>query len=351
MKSIIAKILAATTLPFSACATSSRSHLQGTSSEALSQPDGRCTDAASMGAALPCQESKGKPVSEINPSLLENRERFSGEFYERFELRHAATPLTLPNGISKNYFFPTLYGDVTSSVALFFCSYEEAKALMPDPALKPVHMGLGRSVIVISSYRYNKVFGIAPYNEIGISIPVVADNINVPLLPLLLDGFKGLGFYVVSMPVTTLENRIRGQQIWGLRKVLQEIDLKVDGDDYVTTAFDESGKPYLELRVPMQGESTEVDQKNYLYSSLNEKVVRSPSYTKGTFVQTKWPKTFVLKNQTPEKPFLTLGESSAADVLRNLKIEPQPFQVRFSAGAESMFDLPESKVGDRKARP
>lgn len=307
--------------------------------------DGRCSDPASWGAKLPCTQSLGKPLTAIEPALLENLEQFKSPFYQRFTLRHADQPLTLPGGIVKDYFFPTLYGDVTSAVALFFCSYDQAKALMPTPDLKPVYMGLGRSVVVLTSYRYNKVYGIGPYNEVAVAIPVVVEHTNVPLLPLLLSDFKGLGFYVVSMPVTTLENQTRGKRLWGLPKVVQEIDLGVLGDDYVTTVLDDAGQSYLEFRVPMTGDKTTVDQQMALYSQLNGATVRSTSHSRGDVAQTTWKKTFAVRNKEPEKAFLKLGTSPAAALLRGLKIEPQPFQVRFAARLESTFDLPEATVG------
>ena len=50
--------------------------------------------------------------------------------------------------------------------------------------------------------------------------------------------FKKKGYYVFSMPVTSLENQIRGTTIWGLPKVVEEIDIATDSDRCRTVARD-----------------------------------------------------------------------------------------------------------------
>ena len=78
---------------------------------------------------------------------------------------------------------------MTTSVAMFFCSYDAAKKMLPDPSMVPVHMGKGRSLVILSSYHYGKVYGIPPYNEIAISIPVlVGRKQQLPVVPMLLSG-------------------------------------------------------------------------------------------------------------------------------------------------------------------
>jgi Acetoacetate decarboxylase (ADC) len=286
----------------------------------------------------------GTPVSSFDEQLLENSSDFQNDFYRQFRLRNAATPLRLSEGITKNYFFPTMYGDVTVSVAMFFCSLDAAKKFMPKPEMVPVDMGQGRSLVIISSYHYGKVSGIAPYNEIGISIPVlIGTKQHLPALPILLSDINQLGYYVLSMPVTTLENRIRGQKLWGLPKVVQEINLHPDGDDYVTEANDESGEKYLELRIPMNGKETDVKQRTDLYSILEGKIQRSTSKTDGKFAITKFSRTWFQKGLPPERSYLWIGDSPSGSILRQLEIEPQPFQVRFGLGVSSIFDLPHAE--------
>jgi hypothetical protein len=155
------------------------------------------------------------------------------------------------------------------------------------------------------------------------------------------------------MPVTALENEIRGHELWGLPKVLEEIDLTVQGRDYVTTVKDEGGNAYLEFRVPMDGQPLSIDNETFLYSVLRGTTYRSPSHALGQFSVSKWPETLVLPLwalQSSDGDFLTLGDSPDATALKDLEIAPRPFQVRFSAGTESVFDLPDAQLdSDGKA--
>ena len=103
-----------------------------------------------------------------------------------------------------------------------------AAAMMLHPAVKPVRMTRGRSLVAFSCYEYRNVLGVAPYNEIAMTIPVLVDpGISVPVLPMIWDGFENFGYHVFSMPVTSLENQLRGLRIWGLPKVVQRIDIDV----------------------------------------------------------------------------------------------------------------------------
>ena len=83
-----------------------------------------------------------KPSMNIPAALLDNGNSsiFKNEFFERFTLRKAAAPLKLTEKISKDYLFPTLYGDVTCAIGIFLCSYEKAAARVAKelhPGIKP----------------------------------------------------------------------------------------------------------------------------------------------------------------------------------------------------------------------
>ncbi|MCA9522510.1 MAG: 2-dehydropantoate 2-reductase [Myxococcales bacterium] len=283
-----------------------------------------------------------KPTTTIHPELLDNLDEFRDPFYRRFEPRTAPKPLQLDEKIAKDYLFPTFYGDVTCAIAIFMCSYEKAERMMPHPRIKPVRMPRGRALVAFSCYEYKKVLGVAPYNEIAMTIPVMVDPlVNVPVLPMVADKlFEEFGYYVFSMPVTSLENQLRGVRIWGLPKVVQEIDIREEGRDCVTTAFEEDGTPYFELRVPMDGEPTEFDVTSNLYSRLGDELLQSETSFKGRFNVTKYMQLLVQKDQKPERPVLTIHDTPSGRVLEELEIEEHPFQFRFSKPMTSCFDLP-----------
>lgn len=286
-----------------------------------------------------------KTTTDIDPHLIENANEFDNEFFRRFTLRHAPNPLQINGDIQKDYLFPTLYGDVTCAQAIFMCSYEKARRMMLHPKIHPVRMPLGRSLVAFSCYEYKKVLGVAPYNEIAMTIPVIVDpKVNVPVLPMVMgDVFKplGFGFYVFSMPVTSAENQIRGEKIWGLPKIVQEIDIFEESGDCVTIGKETDGTPYFTLRVPMDGTPTEFDVSSNLYTRRGDTLLRSETNFKATFNVIKHMELLVRKDQPTNRPYLEFGDTESAQVLQELEIEDHPFQFRFARHMSSCFDLPD----------
>jgi len=281
-----------------------------------------------------------KPNTTLVPELLDNGGLFTDEFFKRFQVRPAPTPLGLGRGISKTYSFPTFYADVTCAIAIYLCDYRRAEAMMPDPSMQPVKMPRGRSVVLFSCYEYKNVMNLAPYNEIAMTIPVMVNAAwTPPLLPLVMD-FKKKGYYVFSMPVTSLENQIRGTKIWGLPKVVEEIDISTEGDLCTTVARDESGEIYFELTVPKSGTAKNFDETGHLYSLLDRELLKSRTNFRGDFAVNTNPGPLWKKGQRAEAPALELGSSARADDLRALEIEEVAFQFRYSASMNSCFDLP-----------
>lgn len=282
-----------------------------------------------------------KPTMQFDGQFVKNEHLFEDAFFQRFQLRHAPTPLELNDAVTKNYLFPTFYGDVTCALAIFLCSYERAERMMPHPRVKPVKMTRGRSLVAFSCYEYKQVMNVAPYNEIAMTIPVMVDpRYNVPVLPMVLPVFANFGYYVFSMPVTSLENQIRGVKIWGLPKVVQEIDIREEGGHCVTTAFEASGEPYLEVRVPMDGKSQEFDVSSNLYTRRGNDFLQSRTCFKATFNVIKHMDLLFRKNARPDREYLRINDTPCGRILKELEIEEHPFQFRFARHMCSCFDLP-----------
>ena len=281
-----------------------------------------------------------KPNTFLDSSLVENGGSFTDPFFQRFEPRPAPAPLALRDGVSKTYNFPTFYGDVTCAIAIFLCDYGRAEAIMPQPSMKPVKMPGGRSVVLISCYEYKNVMNLAPYNEIAMTIPIMVNAGYVPpLLPLIMD-FEKKGYYVFSMPVTSLENQIRGSKIWGLPKIVEEIDISTEGSHCTTIARDENDEVYFELSVPKTGSIKHFDETGYVYSMLDGQLVKSQTNFKGDFTVNTNPSLLWKKGQRAETPVLKLGTSSRAEDLKALQIEEVAFQFRYAESMNSCFDLP-----------
>ncbi len=283
-----------------------------------------------------------KPTFTIPTTLLDNAAAFTDPFFKRF----GQTPHTvqLTPDLSKTYPFPTWYGDVTSAMGIFLCDYAAAHAALPNPAMKPVRMPRGRALVILSCYHYENVAGIPAYNEIAMTIPLLAGpGRDWPVLPLLAPQlFPHFGYYVFGMPVTSKENQLRGNNIWGLPKVTHEIDQFLDGGDCVTVAKEPDGTPYFSLRVPTSGTPTAFDTSGWIYSQLDGKYLRAQTNFKGVFNVTKHMAALWQKAATPERTYLEIGDGPSAAILRSLQIEPQPFQFRYAATMHSTFDLPQA---------
>lgn len=281
---------------------------------------------------------------DFGPDILDNKADFNNPFYQRFKLRKAPKPIQLTKEIAKDYDFPTFYGDVTCAIGIFFCDYQAAKSILPHPSFVPVKATKGRAVVIFSCYEYKKVSGVAPYNEIAMTIPMQMNpSLNPPLLPLIMKSFKNFGYHVFSMPVTSEENRLRGVNIWGLPKVTEDIDISFKNDICTTIAKDENGKTYFELDVPMIGKKQHFNETGYLYSVLNGEIHKSQTNFEGDF-QVNKNMSLIWKKDIPDSnPALKLGDSPRADVLKKLQITKTAFQFRFAKGMHSCFDLAEQK--------
>ncbi len=285
-----------------------------------------------------------KPNFNIEPGVLANEADFTDDFFQQFNLRKNKQPLELTDAISKDYLFPTFYGDVTCAIGVFLCDYDKAQAMLPHPHMKPVAMTKGRAIVTFSCYEYKQVCGVAPYNEIAMTIPVMVDpSINIPVLPIVVDSlFKKFGYYVFHMPVTSLENQIRGSKIWGLPKVVDTIDIGVEHGFSKTTATDEQGNEYFSLSVPTSGKATEFEVKSNLYSKLDKTLLQSATQFKGSFNVNKYMDR-LWTSGGDDSGVMTIGPGPSGDMLRNLEIEPQPFQFRYASHMNACFDLPNEK--------
>ncbi len=279
---------------------------------------------------------------EVRSDAPDNQGEFEAPFFKRMTLRPARAPLALENGIEKRYLFPTFYGDVGCAIGIFMCDLEAARAIMPHPQLEPVRMPRGRTLVIFSCYQYRQVMGVWPYNEIAMTIPVLANaRVRPPVLPMLASQlFPRFGYYVFGMPVTSRENQLRGNRLWGLPKVTQQIDIERVGTQCVTTAREDDGTPYFELSVPTTGTPTDFDVESWVYSQLDGKIKKAKTCFKGRFWVEKHMGTLLTKGKQPARPALTIGSGPSARILRDLQIEPHPFQFRYTPSMNAAFDLP-----------
>lgn len=277
-----------------------------------------------------------KVLMEFDNTLLKNEDNFTDEFYKRFELKKRK--IQLGDVMEKEYSFPTFYGDVTCAQAIYLCSYEKALAMMPHPKIKPVRMPRGRAVLAISCYEYKNVMGVPPYNEIAFTIAVEVDKDKSPMLLPLLKNTNS-GFYCFSMPVTSRENCLRGNYIWGLPKVAEQIDIYSEGDECVIKSYESDGTEYFSLRVPKSGKPQDFDTNTYLFSKLNGRILKSETNFKASMNINMFVKTLIFKGSKPKKEYMTIGNTKSGQVLKSLDISPLPLQFRYAENMTSCFDL------------
>jgi len=275
-----------------------------------------------------------KILEKFDGTLLENRDKFQDDFFKRFQLKKRKIRLTAD--FEKEYEFPTFYGDVTCCQAIFLCSFDAAVSLMPHPSVKPVRALKKHAVMAVSCYKYRNVLGIPPYNEIAFTIAVDVEKEKSPvLLPLMRNSYSG--YFVFSMPVTSRENCLRGNVIWGLPKVTQEIDIDATGSEVLVKAF-EKGTEYFRLRFPKKGKKTPMDETTWLFPKLNGVVHKAQTNFKGDFLIAKNLGVLLNPGKAPKESYLTIGDTPCGQVLKNLQLSPMPLQLRYVEHMTACFD-------------
>jgi len=276
-----------------------------------------------------------KITTEFDDTLLQNEDKFANEFFKQFPLTKRR--VQLGDVMEKEYNFPTLYGDVTCAQAIFLCSYEAALKIMPHEKIKPIRARKDYGVVGIACYEYKNVLGIPAYNEIALTIAVDVDNPKSKvLLPLITNKYSG--YYVFSMPVTSRENCLRGNHIWGLPKVTQEIDIDTSGPEAIIHAFDDAGNEYFKLRVPKEGKATPMDESTYLYSQLNGEINKAQTAFRATFAISKNMGVLLNPQKQPDKPYLELDDSPYGKAIAALDLQPMPLQLRYAEHMNACFD-------------
>lgn len=276
----------------------------------------------------------------LNAVPVDNAALFENAFFKQWPL--TVKSITLASGVAKEYLFPTLYNRVVTSAAVFTCSYEDVAKLIEDPGLEPIKITPDQALLSITSYRYNDVRGVAPYNEVAISVLVKDRKTPTNFITTLssLARMQNVTAYVLSMPVTTFENQIRGRSIWGLPKDVRPIGLRQVGQDFVTSVTNDDGKILYELSVPMTGETKSKHQKFSLRSVLSGQALESSVESKGTYAASSSVKGFLPDSG---KTSLIIGDAPEAQWLKELKINPTPLHTEFSYGTMNMLSLPELK--------
>lgn len=141
------------------------------------------------------------------------------------------------------------------------------------------------------------------------------------------------------MPVTSLENQIRGTKIWALPKTIAAITIEVIGDNIVTRIGDQ-----LKLTTPLIGQRREVvEQQMDLYTRGASGLQESRTVFRGAFERTDDWQALLNRSSGPER--LQYGtEGEIAKLLNELQVSHQSFRTQFSRSVDSILALPSAVV-------
>lgn len=168
----------------------------------------------------------------------------------------------------KNYFFdvprtgvmttqgrvelPMFFYDVSARIINFFVEAGRTLPMLEGTGLEPVRFFGDKALVSLAFLRYREV-SIGGYDEVFITIMVVPGEFPKPRFPyanfLRLQGARWtMGGYVLEMPVTILQARAAGREIWGYPKFEIEIPFRLSGRRFEYSVLDpESGETLLKV--------------------------------------------------------------------------------------------------------
>jgi hypothetical protein len=242
-------------------------------------------------------------------------------FFEGIELHETV----LSTG--KHIRLPVRFFDWSSMMAHFPAPAGKLRRLLPGDRLKPALLAPGTGILTLVAMEYKRISDVAPYNELGIMVPVQYEPpVNVPGLPLLFPHrFPRFGLYVHHLPVTTQEAYDYGVELWGYPKFVAEITFEED-DAARHCRLQAGGQDILAMEVakrPTKLQSLDF----YSYTVHDGQLLHTRIQTQG--------QSSIARFQGGAS--LTLGDHPIADELRSLEVRPRPVEVMYSYGIQSML--------------
>ena len=128
---------------------------------------------------------------------------------------------------------PIVYHRARAFFATFSCPLAPLAPLLPEHRLKPISLWPGKGLLVVAVFDYQETT-IGPYLEVGIGIPCrYRRTTAVPLFPILGERWlEDVGYWILSLPVTTDAAVQAGRAVWGYPKYLADIDIQASEDRF-----------------------------------------------------------------------------------------------------------------------
>lgn len=248
-----------------------------------------------------------------------SRDRAIRSFYDR------TTPEPTVREVSDlRLRLPLVFHRAEGFWALFPADLEKVAKELSSPDLHPVATLDGRATFAIGAFRYHDgtfqladgtTASIEPYAEVLIG-PLVTRRPAPPMIEIsgLLGRVFGLGVDVLHLPVTTLQARDGGVELWGLPKFVADMDFEESLVER-SVHLSEGGEPILDLTVHAGGRERLERQAMVTYSVLD-----------GDLLATSMPGLRRIQQRLgPVGVDLQLGSHHpVADALRRLEIDPRP---------------------------
>ena len=222
--------------------------------------------------------------------------------------------------------------DATAAIAFYLVSAKAAQALIATSGLQVASVAPGRTICTIGALHY-KDGEIGAYQEIAITFFVhEKGSRSLPYLGSAIDLLRSkLSAYVHRLPVDNGLSCEVGQTIWGLPKIVADIEIASHGD-LQTSVLKVDGQHVLTQSMRMSGNRSTGYRNQISYAARNGMLHRSPSVMNGAQVG------FRLGGAT-----LELGMHHIADELRSLGLPMRPLFTTY-IGKMTGFFYPATKT-------
>lgn len=221
---------------------------------------------------------------------------------------------------------PFAVRDATAAIAFYLVSASAAQALIVASGLRAARVAPGRTVCTIGALDY-KDGEIGAYREIAITFFVhEKGSRSLPYLGSAIGLLRSkLSAYVHRLPVDNGLSCEVGQTIWGLPKIVADIEITSEGD-LQTSVLKVDGQHVLTQAMRIGGNRATGDRNQISYATRDGMLHKSPSVMNGAQVG------FRLGGAT-----LELGTHPIADELRSLGLPKRPLFTTYIGKLTGLF--------------
>jgi len=142
---------------------------------------------------------------------------------------------------------PVFYRDMMNLDVFILAPLNKLKTILPSGRMHPYRVTPWHGLVSISAFEYRDT-DIGPYNEVGISIPFVLDNVSPVFTGLLRKPPEVPLVYIYKLPVNTEIARVTGVEGANFPKFLAEISFD-NGDKWLSCKVEAEGKSILTMSV------------------------------------------------------------------------------------------------------